>query len=390
MIHIIFILKEIPYPPNRNGVALINFELLKRAPKDMSIDLLITGPKEDIGPVDILRSHAPAINDIFFTDQAFTRNWRLGNLISGILFGRNVLSQSKVRKYLFERKDRADLFYVAPLIAGVDFWHTRPLFLNAVDSLARFNENAYLHSGMWIDKAKTFMYRLYESRMLRAAMLTNFVSSLDLEYVQIRNPNLPIVNFTNGVDSDIFKPNDERRVSERLLFTGNFDYVPNAQAAQYLVHEIFPRVLARRPNATLFIVGRNPPLGLNNQPGVMVTGFVEDIVPYYQAAEIFVCPLLSGAGIKNKVLEALSAGLPIVTTSIGIDGIEHIEENRHYLLADDPEIFSIKVLMLLENTSLRSSMANEARDVAEKDLGWDPIVNNYYDAMRDVAAVKKN
>lgn len=386
--HFVFILTEIPYPPNRNGLALINYELLKRAPEDVSIDLLVTGPKEDIGLVDKLRSEAPAINDVFYTDQAISRKRRLGNLLSVILLGRNVFSQIKANKYLLQRSCGTDLFYVSPLIADVDFRRIFPIFLNAVDSLARYNENAFLHSGKWKDMIKMQMYRIYERRILPSAKLTNFVSFLDVESVRSRNPNISLINITNGVDSDIFQPNDEKRVSGRLIFTGNFDYSPNAQAAKFLAREIFPRVLSKRPNATLRIVGRNPPVGLCDYPGVVATGFVEDIIPYYQEAEIFVCPLLSGAGVKNKVLEALSVGLPIVTTSIGIDGIPHIQEGKHYLLADDPELFSSYVLMLLDNVDLRRSMAQAARHVAKNNLGWAPIVNNYFTAMKALATTK--
>ena len=174
-------------------------------------------------------------------------------------------------------------------------------------------------------------------------------------------------------------------MSGRLLFIGNFDYTPNAEAARYLVRDIFPKIRAASPMATLQIVGRNPPSEILNCPGVIATGFVEDIASCYRSAQVFVCPLLSGAGVKNKVLEALSSGLPVVTTSLGIDGIEYIKADRHYLLADDPRVFVQRVVAILEDEGLRKSLGQEARAVVTQHHGWSPIVERYFEALRQVA-----
>lgn len=386
---VLFILTELPYPASRNGVSLINHELLKCAPEGVRIDILITGCEEGGDAVDKLRAVAPAIDGVHFTGEPLSRKYRLGNLLSGVLLGRNIFTQVGVRKYLRERRDHTDVVYIAPLMVGVDFRITRPLFLNAVDSFARLNESAHRRTGRWRDKLKMALYRAYERRALGAASLINFVSDSDLDSVRRGNPGLPLVNLSNGVDSTVFTPDERQRVPGRLLFTGNFDYAPNSEAARHLALEIFPRVRASWPSATLHIVGRNPPPDVIGQPGVTATGFVDDIVVYYRSAEVFVCPLLSGAGVKNKILEALSTGLPIVTTSLGVAGIEHLEENHHYLLAEEPHVFAQKVLTVLEDGALRRLLGERARAVATKYLGWQPIVDRYFDALRKVAAEDK-
>jgi len=382
---LLFILTELPYPASRNGVALINHELLKSAPAGSCIDLLITGREEAAEPTQRLRAVAPAINDIRFTNEPLSRRYRIGNLLSGVLLGRNIFTQPALRRYLADQRGSYDAFYVAPLMAGLDFQLTTPLFLNAVDSFARFNENAYRRSGGWRDRMKVGLYRAYERRVLAAASLINFVSSTDMAGVRRGNPSLPLINISNGVDSTVFTPVEHLRVAGRLLFTGNFDYAPNAEAARHLVLDIFPSIRAARPDATLHIVGRNPPPELHRQPGVTTTGFVPDIVACYRSAEVFVCPLLSGAGVKNKILEALSAGLPIVTTSLGIDGIEHLHEGHHYLLADEQATFARRVLEVLDDAALRRSLGEHARAVATRHLGWQPIVKHYFDALAQIA-----
>lgn len=383
---ILLLLTELPYPASRNGVALINHELLKLAPKDVNIDILITGCKEEDGAVDKLRAVAPAINGVHFTGEPLSRKYRVGNLLSGVLLGRNLFTQVGVREYLQDQNFHTDVVYIAPLMAGVDFRLARPLFLNAVDSFARLNENAYLRTGRLMDWLKMALYRTYERRVLTAASLINFVSDSDLDSVRRGNPALPLVNLSNGIDSTVFTPDERQRVPGRLLFTGNFDYAPNREAARHLALVIFPLIRASWPNVTLQLVGRNPPSDVIGLPGVTTTGFVDDIVACYRSAEVFVCPLLSGAGVKNKILEALSTGMPIVTTTLGIEGIEHLEEDRHYLLAEEPHVFSQKVLRVLGDGALRRSLGEQARAVAIQHLGWQPIADRYFDALRKVAA----
>ncbi len=386
---VLFILTELPYPASRNGIALINHELLRQAPENAHIDLLITGVEEPNANKERLRAVAPTIDRITFTGEPFSRKYRVGNLLSGALLGRNLFSQPGVRSYLSKLRILPDAIYVAPLMSGLDLRLARPLFLNAVDSFAQLNENAFIRTGSWRDRLKMVLYRAYERRALGAASLINFVSKVDLESVRSRAPALPLINLSNGVDSSKFTPDESRRVPGRLLFTGNFDYAPNAEAARYLVTVIFPQIRAAVPMATLQIVGRNPPSEILHCPGVDATGYVEDIVSCYRSAQVFVCPLLSGAGVKNKVLEALSSGLPVVTTSLGIDGIAFLKEDKHYLLADDPRAFVQSVVAILKDEGLRSSLGQEARAIVTRYHGWGPIVERYFEALRQVARKRK-
>jgi glycosyltransferase involved in cell wall biosynthesis len=385
----LFILSELPYPASRNGIALINHELVRQAPADAHIDLLITGIEEPNEDSDQLRALAPCINRIEFTGESLSRKYRVGNLLSGVLLGRNLFTQIGLRRYFRDLRQLHDAIYVAPLMAGLDLGVAQPLFLNAVDSFARLNESAYLRTGCWRNWLKMAMYRIYERRALRTATMINFVSSADLESVRRVAPELPLINISNGVDSSKFIPDECARVPGRLLFTGNFDYAPNAEAARHLVEDIFPLIRAVSPTATLQIVGRNPPTEILDRPGVISTGFVDDIASCYRTAQVFVCPLFSGAGVKNKVLEAMSSGLPVVTTTIGIEGIDYLEAGRHYLLAEDPKNFAERVVKILENRELRSSLGNAARAIVIEHHSWGPIVERYFEALRLVASKRK-
>lgn len=384
---VLFVLTELPYPPSRNGIALINHELLSRAPADIRIDILVTGIKESDEDLAGLRVDAPAVDQIDFTGESLSRKYRVGNLLSGALFGQNLFTQPGVQRHFRQRRSQHDAIYVAPLMTGFDFRLAKPLFLNAVDSFARLNENAYRRTGRWRDRLKMLLYRAYERRALGTASVINFVSSADLESVRAGAPELPLISISNGVDSSRFFPDEAQRIPGRMLFTGNYDYAPNAEAARHLVTQIFPLIRAAWPAATLQIVGRNPPAAVTDCPGVIVTGFVDDIAACYRSAEVFVCPLLSGAGVKNKVLEALSSGLPVVTTPLGIEGIEQLEDGRHYLLANDPREIAKQVVAVFQDTALRRSLGQEARSIVIRHHSWAPIADRYFDALRQTATM---
>jgi glycosyltransferase involved in cell wall biosynthesis len=225
------------------------------------------------------------------------------------------------------------------------------------------------------------LYRLYERRALTTVNMINLVSSVDFYSLSREAPELPLINICNGVDSSKFTPDEVCRIPGRLLFTGNFEYAPNAEAARHLALYILPQIRRVVPSATLQIVGRNPPPEIIAQPGVIATGFVEDITSCYRNSQVFVCFLLSGAGVKNKVLEAMSSGLPVVTTQLGIDGIDHLEVGRHYLLANDAQSYVQLVVDALGNQNLRNYLAQEARVVMAKHFSWSIIAKRYYTAF---------
>lgn len=384
--HVLFVLDELPYPASRNGVSLINFEILTRAPNDIKISLLIAGREEHTHSINNFRSLCPSIEHITFLAVSSNRFYRLVNLISGILFKRKILSSRAFNKFFRNNGRRFDVIYISPLLSGADFRMQQPVFLNAVDSLVSYNRNAYESSNKLVDLLKTHFYTAFEKSVLPANGLINFVSSFDCRDVQNRIPNLKLVNITNGINLNAFVPSEQRIIPGRLLFTGNFDYQPNRDAATYLVYELFPEILSVRPDATLQIVGRNPPAEFSGRPGIQITGFVEDIIPYYQEAEVFVCPMLSGAGVKNKILESLSTGLPVVSTPLGVRGLDHLVDGTHYISAINKREFVDSVLLLLDNQSLRDHLRSNSRDIIEKHYDWQPIVDSYYDAMRSLAS----
>ncbi len=361
---------------------MINNAILTRLTGEYSADLAIASDPEPEAEA-ALRSVAPRIGRIYYLGSAGQRRFRIGNLISGALLGRNVFVKPELARLVAEQ--RYEAFYVAPLMSFIDFRTMQPVFLNAVDSFARLNETAYRRSGRLVERLKRTLYRHYESKVLPTVARTSFVSQADLAYVRSNRESLALECIPNGVDTDWFSDGDGNRAPADLLFTGNFAYQPNADAAMHLACDVLPLVRARRPDARLLIVGRTPPPGLVGIEGVEVTGFVDDIRAYYRQATVFVCGLRSGAGIKNKVLEAMASGIPIVSSSLGVDGIEGVQRNRHFLEAEGAEAMAEQILRLLDSEIERRALAVEARSLVEGRMSWDAAASAYMRALTEVS-----
>jgi GT2 family glycosyltransferase/glycosyltransferase involved in cell wall biosynthesis len=191
-----------------------------------------------------------------------------------------------------------------------------------------------------------------------------------------------------GVDVRAIVPRDQSAADpDSILFVGYFRHPPNVEAVLYLTNEILPRVRLTRPNARLTIVGAHPPpavLALAKLPGITVTGFVEEVTDYYRTHAVLAAPILSGAGVRVKVLEAMAAGVPVVTSKLGAEGIQ-VVSGRELLIADDSAAFANALVDLLTDSERAARLARSARGVVEKEYDWDVIVGNlerlYYDTL---------
>jgi polysaccharide biosynthesis protein PslH len=177
----------------------------------------------------------------------------------------------------------------------------------------------------------------------------------------------------NGVDLDAFPfqgPDDRRR--QTLIFTGNMAYPPNEEAARWFVRRVWPLLQARWPCLRLEIAGASPGAkvrALADWPGVSVLGRVPSIAEHLGCATVSICPLQSGSGIQNKVLEALAVGTPVVSTTVGNQGTQATPE-RELLVADSPEDFACAVDRLLRDSDLRARLATYGRAFVEERFQW--------------------
>lgn len=198
------------------------------------------------------------------------------------------------------------------------------------------------------------------------------VSTLEAEELR-RSSEVPVSVIPSGVDTQTLRPAPEQDGPPRVVFTGTLSYPPNSQGIVWFADQVWPRVRRQLPNAELDVVGRNPPpsvSGLSGRPGINVLGEVPVMAPYYHRAHVVIVPILTGAGIRMKIVEAMSAGRAIVSTTLGWEGLPHVVPNQHLLVADRPEDFAEATVRLLSEPSARRDMAARARHLAEQRYDW--------------------
>lgn len=186
----------------------------------------------------------------------------------------------------------------------------------------------------------------------------------------------------NGVDLEYFQPGDGRgRAGDVILFSGKLSYHANASAALYLIKEIMPVIWKSKAQVRLQLVGKDPPQSLRSlaeaEARIAIAANVPDMRPYLQAATLAVAPILYGAGIQNKVLEALACGVPLVASPQAASGFEHIRNGVELIVADNPEDFAQGVLSLLENEGLRRSLSQAGIEFIRRWHDWDQIAGGY-------------
>jgi len=203
----------------------------------------------------------------------------------------------------------------------------------------------------------------------------------------------PISVLSNGVDQDFFYPNPGiERDTETLVFSGKMSYHANISMAIYLVSEIMPRIWESHPATRLYIVGKDPPseikeLERNNL--ITVTGTVDDIRPYLWRATVSVVPLLYGAGVQNKILEAMATKTPVVTNSKALSALQ-VQAGKDLFVADSPEEFSQAVSRLIEDRNLQSEIGDAGASYVKTHHSWVPIAIQLVDIYREALNRNKN
>lgn len=229
--------------------------------------------------------------------------------------------------------------------------------------------------------------RRYESERCGAYDVNFTVSDLDRSLLLERVPGCRVEVIPNGVDTDYFRMTEGGSGGCRLIFAAGMNWYPNRDAVLFLIREVWPLLSESLPDASLTIVGAHPPDELRELASrdrrVEVTGFVDDVRDYFARADICVCPMRDGGGTRLKILDALSQGTPLVSTTMGCEGIDVVPEQQ-VLLADTPAEFVRQIGRLCGDPELYRSVAANGRRFVEKHYSWKVIGERLRAAYGDI------
>jgi polysaccharide biosynthesis protein PslH len=243
------------------------------------------------------------------------------------------------------------------------------------DRFARDRSQLPLRRLVFFQQA--FWMRRLELDVCRRARLVLVCSSVDQQVLRSLSgaapPDTRVV--PNGVDVEYFGAPGPAADRGHLVFTGSMDWAPNENAVLAFLDEIWPSLRSRLEVPRLLVVGRSPSARLlaRARPGeVVVTGTVPDVRPYLREALALVVPMRVGGGTRLKILEAFAAGVPVISTAIGIEGIDALP-GVHYLLADRPSEFATAAGRLRSEPGLRATLTDAARQLARERYSWSAV-----------------
>jgi len=219
--------------------------------------------------------------------------------------------------------------------------------------------------------------RNYELKMCRRVHKILTVTSDEKEYLKFLDHSIDISIIPNGLDSSFYQFDCDKELENipdiDILYLGNYQHYPNIEAVLYFHKYIFPLVKNVRSEIIFGIIGANVPDEVNKlatDPSVKVIGQVKDVRPYIKKSKVFICPVISGGGMRGKVLEAMALEVPIISTRLGVSGIS-IRNKVHLFVEDKPDKFADRIIEILNGESKRiQEMTIASRRVVEEKYFW--------------------
>jgi len=255
----------------------------------------------------------------------------------------------------------------------------------------------FLNKGPWFQRLfaiqNIWKVRLFQKKIFKNVDVILSVSEKEAEFMLKRaNKLLNVFTTPNGVDIEYFRPLlKKNKKIDMIVFCGSMDVLMNIDAVNRFVFDIFPIVKRSVPNAKFYIIGRNPVpqvRKLSKIEGIHVTGTVDDIRPFFEKAKVAVAPFRYGAGTKFKILEAMAMGMPIVSTSIGCQGIE-VVHRTHLFIEDDKQMFAKRIIELMKNEDLCRIIGLAGRKLVEQKYSWRSIVRNTASKLEELLKEKR-
>ncbi|MEB3342456.1 glycosyltransferase family 4 protein [Okeania sp.] len=394
---ILMISSTFPYPPSQGGTHIRTFNLLKYLSHKHSVTLVTQrSPDVNDAEVDSLRAF---VEELAMFPCPQKPNQGIGQKLRRFS---NFLIEgtppSVLSRYSPEMQKWIDDFVGAGKCEAILCEHSvneiyvRPQWQEKVKTLVNVHSSVYgscrlqLETGTeekpWRDRINLPLLLRYEKRY--CSKFSHIVATTEDDGKQLQefSPNSKIAVIPNGVDLSQFPYRSADPGGKKLVFVGAMDYLSNIDAARFLTLEILPKVQERYPDTTLALVGTRPVpevKELATHPGVKVTGRVPSVVDYFHQATVCVIPMRSGFGIKNKTLESMATGIPVVASDRGLEGLaaDGADTPLRALRANDVGEYVEAIGRLFEDGQLRQKLSENGRSLIETDYTWEVQGHRY-------------
>jgi glycosyltransferase involved in cell wall biosynthesis len=268
--------------------------------------------------------------------------------------------------------------------------------LDSVDCIAslyeQFSNDKPSRLGRWASGVEYRKLKGYEPTEASRFDRVIVTSETDKQALLRLAPDLAVDVISNGVDSEYYVPHGGSREGAEIVFWGKMSYYANESAAVYLCRDLLPRIRRREPGTRVTIVGSAPSRVLRrfaSRDGIRVTGYVPDIRVCLRTARVAAFPIRAGAGIQNKVLEALALGIPVVATSKACQALS-VLDGEHLLVADDPDEFAQAVVRVIREDDVAERLAQNGRQYVEENHDWDDKASQLEATYRSAAVSQKD
>lgn len=313
--------------------------------------------------------------------------------VNSLQIGYWVTSKAMKKYRRFEKSVNPDVVYCQMVrVMNLVKKSKCPKVIDFQDSLSKNTERRMSSSkGIW----KHVLH--YEFKMLRSCEYTAFDIFDEMAIISkpdrdaIPHPYSDTIEILpNGIDAEYFKPMEVEKDYD-IVFCGNMHYVPNVDAAKFLVKEIMPLVWEKHPDAKVLISGINPDSSVKRleNGNVTVSGWVEDIRQSYSRSRIFVAPMRLGSGLQNKLLEAMAMRIPCVTTPLANSSLG-AEDGAQILVAETAEKLANNILRLLENPQLSQDIAQCGHEYVTSNFSWENNSRTILEPLLRKAIAKKS
>lgn len=375
---ILFITSRLPYPP-MGGDKVRTFNFIKHLSKNNSISLIsfIESEKES-KYIDNLKVYCDSVEVILLKPFKSYLNcfFRLLSLLPlQISYYYSFRMKKKIDEIL--SKEKFNGIYVHLLRMAHYAKDAKRVYkvLDLTDAIS-----LSLRRSLRYRKPLAFIVYLlewlrvkrYEKKIINSFDRCLLVSPVDKEIIETAFSAKNITVVSNGVDFDYFKPNGDNYDPRNIVFLGNMHSFPNQDAVFYFYKSILPLIKEEVPDVKFYIVGincSNKIKKLNKDKNIVVVSGVEDVRPYLMNSAVLVCPIRVGAGIQNKILEATALGVPVVTSSVGFEGL-CARKDKDIIVADKPEEFAQKVKEIMKRRDYRQEIAQNGRKFIIQNYSW--------------------